>query len=362
MTQVRFDDISARYTRTGPPVLAGLDLTVEPGTLTTLLGPSGCGKTTVLRLLAGLLHPAGGDLRLSGRSVVGVPAERRGVAMVFQQPLLFDHLDVAGNVGFGLRMRGVDRAGIRRRVGELLDLVHLTGLEHRRPGELSGGQAQRVALARALIVQPRVLLLDEPLSQLDTGLRHELRELIRRLQRDLALTTLLVTHDQEEAAAVSDRIALLLNGRVAQYGPPQDLYDRPASLPVAGFLGTANLIPGTVTDGVWSGPLGPLPTGVPDGPATLAVRQEALVVDLDPDTDGLPATISDARYRGTAWDLDLTVRGPGGADGHTDGSHAGGDLPGGTVLHAVAPPTLKTAPGDLVRVRLPAGHGHVIPG
>lgn len=358
MTGIRFDDVSARYARSGPPVLDGLDLDVEPGTLTTLLGPSGCGKTTVLRLIAGLLDPSHGDIRLGGRTVVGIPAERRGVAMVFQQPLLFDHLSVAGNVGFGLRMRRVDQAAVRRRVADLLDLVHLRGFENRSPGELSGGQAQRVALARALIVEPRVLLLDEPLSQLDTSLRHELRELIRRIQRDLGLTTLLITHDQEEAAAVSDRVALLLNGRVAQHGPPQDLYDRPASLSVACFLGTANLIPGTVTGGLWDGPLGPLATDAPDGPATLAVRQESLIVDLHPDADGLPATITDARYRGTAWDLDLTL------GDHTTGGRTavGCHAAGAIAVHAVTPPTMKAAPGDLVRIRLPAGHGHVVPG
>jgi ABC-type Fe3+/spermidine/putrescine transport system ATPase subunit len=338
---VRFDAIVARYDRGGPPVLDGFDLAVEPGTLTSLLGPSGCGKTTALRLLAGLLAPSAGDIRVAGQSVLAVPTHRRAVAVVFQQPLLFPHLDVAGNVGFGLRMQGLDRATIRRRVTDILDLVHLSGLQSRRPSQLSGGQEQRVALARALVVRPSVLLLDEPLSQLDAGLRHEMRDLVRAIQCELALTTLFVTHDQEEAAALSDRVAVLLGARVAQHGPPQDLYERPASLAVARFLGTANLVPGVVRDGSWSGPLGRVPTGACDGPATLAIRQESLLIDLDADAEGLPAMVTDARYRGTSWALDLRL--------------------GETVLHAVTPPTLKAAPGDLVRVTLPPGHGHVLP-
>jgi ABC-type Fe3+/spermidine/putrescine transport system ATPase subunit len=264
------------------------------------------------------------------------------MAVVFQQPLLFPHLDVAGNVGFGLRMRGVDRATVTRRVGDMLDLLHLSGMGSRRPAQLSGGQEQRVALARALIVRPRVLLLDEPLSQLDAGLRREMRDLVRGIQRDLRLTTLFVTHDQEEAAALSDRIAVLLAGRVAQLAPPHELYERPASLAVARFLGTANLVPGVVRDGCWTGPLGRVPTQAPDGPATLAVRQESLVIDLDADAEGLPATVTDARYRGTAWELELRL----------------GDTP----VRAVTPPTLKVAPGDLVRVVLPHGHAHVLTG
>jgi len=339
---VRFDGVVARYDRGGPPVLDGFGLTVDEGTLTSLLGPSGCGKTTALRLLAGLLAPLAGDILVGGRSVLALPTHRRPLAVVFQQPLLFPHLDVTGNIGFGLRMQGLDRATTRRRVADMLDLVHLTGLESRRPAQLSGGQEQRVALARALVVRPSVLLLDEPLSQLDAGLQQEMRELVRTVQRELRLTTLFVTHDQEEAAALSDRVAVMLDGRIAQHGPPQDLYERPASLSVARFLGTANLVPGVVREGSWTGPLGRIATGAPDGAATLAVRQESLVVDLDPDADGLPALVTDARYRGTSWELDLQVD--------------------GTVLHAVTAPTIKAAPGDLVRVRLPPGHGYVLPG
>jgi putative spermidine/putrescine transport system ATP-binding protein len=345
MNGIALDAVTARYRRTGPDVVRALSLRAEEGRLTALLGPSGCGKTTVLRLVAGLLDPVGGDIRVAGRSVLGVPAERRRLAVVFQQPLLFPHLDVAGNIGFGLRMRGVDRATLRRRVGDLVDLMRLTGLERRRPDQLSGGQAQRVALARAIIVRPAVLLLDEPLTGLDAGLRGELLEQIRTLQRDLRLTTVFVTHDQAEAATVSDEIALLLDGRIDQHGPPQDLYRRPGSVGAARFLGTANLFAGRVEDGVWSGPLhplGPFPTEAPDGPGTLAIRQEALQVSLDTDAPGPTAVVTVARYRGTSWTLHLQVD--------------------GTTLVAVTPPTVTAAPGDLVRVSLPAGHAHVIPG
>ena len=342
MSEVVLDGLTAGYARTGPPVLDRLDLAVEPGSVTTLLGPSGCGKTTALRCIAGLLSPRGGDVRIAGRSVLDMPPERRDVAMVFQQPLLFPHLDVAGNVGFGLRMRGLGRADVRRRVADWLDLVHLTGLEGRNPSQLSGGQAQRAALARALAVQPRVLLLDEPLSQLDVGLRGEMRDLVHRLHRELGLTTILVTHDQDEAARLSDRVALLLDGRVEQVGQPQDLYDRPATLRVARFLGTANLLRGTVSQGFWAGPWGRIRTGAPDGPGTLVVRQEALAVSLDPDGDGVPGVVQVAQYRGTGWSLEVRL--------------------GDVAVCAVTPPTLKAAPGDLVRVHLPAGHAHVIPG
>ncbi|HWG92741.1 MAG TPA: ABC transporter ATP-binding protein, partial [Mycobacteriales bacterium] len=211
-TAVRLEALDKTYDG-GVRVVEGLDLDVAPGELVALLGPSGCGKTTTLKIVAGLLAPTSGDVLFDGVSVVGSPAERRPVAMVFQKPLLFPHMTVEQNVGFGLRVRGVRGAQARRRVGELLDLVRLPGYEKRRVGELSGGQEQRVSLARALVVEPRVLLLDEPLSQLDAALRVEMRELVRRVQQEVGVTTLFVTHDQEEAVVVADRVALMLDGR-----------------------------------------------------------------------------------------------------------------------------------------------------
>ena len=194
MTTLRLADLCKTYPGADRPALAGLDLTVETGTLTALLGPSGCGKTTAMRLVAGLLRPDAGDVLLDGHSILALPPERRGVAMVFQNPLLFPHLTVAGNLGFGLRMRGLPASEISDRVGAMLERVRLDGLGPRRPVELSGGQQQRAALARALILQPKVLLLDEPLSNLDPTLRDEMRSLIRDLQRETGITTLIVTH------------------------------------------------------------------------------------------------------------------------------------------------------------------------
>ncbi|MBC8093013.1 MAG: ABC transporter ATP-binding protein, partial [Pseudonocardia sp.] len=241
---------------TNAPVVDGVSIDVGPGELVSLLGPSGCGKTTTLKVVAGLLDPTGGDVRFDGVSVLRRPAERRGVAMVFQKPLLFPHLTVAENVAFGLTVRRVPRATRRARVGAMLDLVRLPGLGDRRATELSGGQEQRVSLARALVTDPGVLLLDEPLSQLDAALRIEMRELIRTVQREVGVTTIFVTHDQEEAVMLSDRIALLLDGRVVQDAPPSEFYTRPATLAVARYFGTDNLGPGRVSGGVWSGPLG----------------------------------------------------------------------------------------------------------
>ena len=234
-TKLALDRVSARYG--GAAVLSDLSLRVAGGELLALLGPSGCGKTTALKVVAGLLAPAGGDVRFDGESVLALPAERRGAVMVFQKPLLFPYLTVAENVGFGLKMRGLARGEAARRVAEALRLVQLEGYERRRPKELSGGQEQRVALARALVTEPRVLLLDEPFSALDETLRAEMRALVRALQRRLRITTLFVTHDQAEAASLADRVALLLDGKLEQVGPPRDFFTAPGTLRAARFFG-----------------------------------------------------------------------------------------------------------------------------
>jgi ABC-type Fe3+/spermidine/putrescine transport system ATPase subunit len=228
MTRVELADIRAGY---GAEVLRGVSATFGAGQLTALLGPSGCGKTTLLKVLAGLL-PAAGSVRFDGEEMAGVAAEKRQVAMVFQKPLLFPHLDVQGNVEFGLKMRG--------RVEDVTPMLALTGVDalaRRRVSELSGGQEQRVALARALVTRPRVLLLDEPFSALDEALRAQMRTLVRRLQRELKTTTVFVTHDQDEASLVADRIVLLLDGKVEQAGAPAELYGRPATAAAARFFG-----------------------------------------------------------------------------------------------------------------------------
>jgi ABC-type Fe3+/spermidine/putrescine transport system ATPase subunit len=229
-----------------PTLDLDLDLDVADGELATLLGPSGCGKTTALRLIAGFLQPDAGSVIIDGRDVSALAPEERGVGIVFQDYALFPHMDVAANVAFGPRMRGWPRREIDGRVEELLALVGLAGYGRRKVDELSGGEQQRVALARALAPRPRLLLLDEPLSALDRGLRESLRREIRRVQRGLGITAVYVTHDQEEALALSDRVIVINGGRVAQAGGPREVYARPASLFVAGFVGKSNRVAGTI--------------------------------------------------------------------------------------------------------------------
>ncbi|MGW2259174.1 ABC transporter ATP-binding protein [Streptomyces sp. NPDC004749] len=222
-----------------------LDLTVEQGSFFALLGASGCGKTTTLRMIAGLEEPTTGAVLLGGHDVTDLPAHKRPVNTVFQSYALFPHLDVHENVAFGLRRRGI--RSVRAKVGEMLDLVQLGDQARRRPHQLSGGQQQRVALARALINRPRVLLLDEPLAALDLALRRRMQLELKRVQTEVGITFVHVTHDQEEAMALADTVAVMNAGRVEQLGPPAELYDRPSTPFVAGFLGTSNLVGATVT-------------------------------------------------------------------------------------------------------------------
>jgi iron(III) transport system ATP-binding protein len=219
-----------------------VELTIDEGEFFTLLGPSGCGKTTLLRTIAGFHAPDAGEIRFGERVVNTVPAHRRGTGMVFQNYALFPHLSVFDNVAYGLRARKVGRAETAARVVEVLKSVQLEGFEQRPPGRLSGGQQQRVALARALVISPHILLMDEPLSNLDAKLRVGMREEIRRIQKRLGITTIYVTHDQEEAMAVSDRIAIMNRGRVVQVGTPADIYFRPASRFAAEFMGGSNIL------------------------------------------------------------------------------------------------------------------------
>jgi sulfate transport system ATP-binding protein len=227
-----------------PAAVADVSFEAPTGRVTALLGPSGCGKTTLLRLVAGLEQPDAGAVSICGNDVSHAPASARGVGFVFQSYALFRHMSVAQNVGFGLRIRRVGKREIRRRVAELLELVQLEGLDKRFPAELSGGQRQRVALARALAVHPNVLLLDEPFGALDAKVRAELRDFLTRLLEQMKVTTLLVTHDQEEALELAARVVLLHEGRVLQAGAPSELYDAPASARVAAFLGATNVVRG----------------------------------------------------------------------------------------------------------------------
>ena len=241
---LELDGIAKRYR--GHAVVDGVSLQVQPGEMVCLLGPSGCGKTTILRIVAGLETLDAGRVRLAGMDVSRLPPERRDIGLMFQSYALFPHMTVAANVGFGLRMRGVPRTRRAAAVEEALALVRLDGLAARLPRQLSGGQQQRVALARAIAFRPRLLLLDEPLSNLDAGLREALRDEIRRVQKDTGVTALFVTHDQGEALAIADRVAVMRAGKVVQFDTPAAVYTRPADPFVAGFIGQANLLPGVV--------------------------------------------------------------------------------------------------------------------
>jgi ABC-type Fe3+/spermidine/putrescine transport system ATPase subunit len=255
------------------------ELEISSGKITALLGPSGCGKTTTLKMIAGLLRPTSGDVTFDGQSVLSIPAEKRGAAMVFQNYLLFPYMSVAGNIGFGLRMRHVDKKTIEAKVAEMLDLVRLPGLEDRRPKQLSGGQQQRVALARALVIEPEVLLLDEPISNLDAHLRDEMRELIQSIQRQTGITTIFVTHDQEEAVVLADVIALMFDGQLHQFDLPNTFYERPKSVRVARFFGGVNFLEGVKQGGRVETDLGVLnvnPQDIADGPVVVTVRPENL--------------------------------------------------------------------------------------
>ncbi|WP_199087233.1 ABC transporter ATP-binding protein [Bosea sp. ASV33] len=227
-------------------VLSGLDLAVEAGTFVTLLGPSGCGKTTLLRLIAGFIQPSAGSIAIDGRDMAGLPPQRRPIGMVFQNLALFPHFSVEENVAYGLRLRNVPESELRRKVGTFLDLVGLGHLGSRRISQLSGGQKQRVALARSLVLEPSILLLDEPLSALDLQLRKQLQVALKEIQRELGTTFVFVTHDQEEATLMSDRIVVMSAGSIQQYDTPPVIYSQPANLFVAKFVGELNEIPGRI--------------------------------------------------------------------------------------------------------------------
>ncbi len=291
-------------------VLDDIDLDIRRGEFFSLLGPSGCGKTTLLRILAGFEDADAGAVLIGGRDMTGVPPHRRPVNTVFQSYALFPHMTVFDNVAFGLRQKRVPPAQVRERVGRALETVRIAEFAPRRPDQLSGGQRQRVALARAIVNEPEVLLLDEPLSALDLKLRKELQVELSNLQETLGITFVFVTHDQEEALVMSDRIAVMNRGRIEQLGRAEELYERPRTAFVANFLGQSNLIPGTVREAGPGGavvqtPHGPLRTrygaGIPVGrEVTLSIRPEKLRMERDDETEGneIRARVDDIVYTG----------------------------------------------------------------
>jgi ABC-type Fe3+/spermidine/putrescine transport system ATPase subunit len=298
----------------GVAAVTGVTLAIAEGELVSLLGPSGCGKTTTLRMVAGFERPSAGTISIAGADVTHVPVERRGLSMVFQNYALFPHLTVFENVAFGLRLRGVASSEVATRVAEGLDRVGLSSLGGRLPKALSGGQQQRVSLARALVVNPSVLLLDEPLSNLDLKLREQLRDDIRVLQKSLGITAIYVTHDQGEAMAISDRIAVMRSGSIEQIGPPREIYERPRTAYVAGFIGQCNLVPGDLDVSARSfRTRGGHVIGVADAglqgaakPVRLAIRPEAIRL-LGEGSAGLPGRVIEATYLGDRAQLTIAL-------------------------------------------------------
>lgn len=318
-------------------VLHGLELSIGAGEFVSLLGPSGCGKTTALRVLAGLEDASGGAVLINGSDVLRVPTNKRDIGMVFQSYSLFPHLSAVKNVMFGLAMRKVRDREAESRARDMLNVVGLSSFAERFPHQLSGGQQQRVALARALVTEPRVLLLDEPLSALDAKVREQLREEIRRVQLRLGITTLFVTHDQEEALAISDRVAVMNGGRIEQIGTPEQLYTQPSSAFVAGFVGQSNAVAGVAWNGsvsVYGQSLPLLDRTVADGAVEVLLRPEDILLS----TEGVPGVVVASSFLGSIRRTSVQV-----ADG--------------TVLVVQHPAQHKPTPGELVSL---AWSGHAV--
>jgi putative spermidine/putrescine transport system ATP-binding protein len=291
------DAVSVSYGATA--VLDRVSLEVQRGEMVALLGSSGCGKTTLLRSIAGFVQPTGGRIVVDGRDITHLPPEARHTAMMFQSYALWPHMDVAANIGYGLRMRGVDRASIGQRVTDILKLLQLEGYEHRRVSSLSGGQRQRVAMGRALAVDPLLLLLDEPMSNLDYKVRLDLRHELRALQRRVGITAIYVTHDREEALTLADRIAVIDGGRLLQVGTPQEVFHRPASPFVAGFMGADNAVE-LVDDGA-ALRLADEGSGAHRTRAHFRGDRARLAPQADPASLSLAGTVEQASYLGHGW-------------------------------------------------------------
>ncbi|ASW04795.1 MULTISPECIES: ABC transporter ATP-binding protein [unclassified Rhizobium] len=341
MTEVSIEGLTKHYGASR--AVNGISVKIRQGEFISLLGPSGCGKTTTLKMIAGFEDVTSGAIRFDGQDVSHVPAEKRDIGMVFQNYALFPHMTVAQNLAFGLEMRRISRPEIEIRAAKVLDMVQLSGYADRYPRQLSGGQQQRVALARALVIEPRILLLDEPLANLDAKLRDEMRVFIRDLQKRVGITTVYVTHDQAEAMTMSDRIVVMFGGQIAQYGAPSDVYDRPASLEVAQFVGQVNTLPGRLKrndDGTsvvetalgTANLKGTLPSS--DGSIPVLLRPEAIELAAAADGEaGIIATVSQSYYSGSLIDYRLV-------------------LEGGETLSVQTFPRSRFQPGDRVAVKV----------
>ena len=282
MGELQLKNLTIRYGKA--PIVRNFNLEVHDGEMVALLGPSGAGKTTVLKAVAGLIQPHEGEILIDGQPVKNLPPEKRNAVMVFQKSLLFPFMNVAQNIAFGMRMQGVQGRDARLKIREIMQLTELDGLGQRKIHELSGGQQQRVSLARALVLKPAVLLLDEPLSNLDANLRQQMRELIQDIQTETRITTLFVTHDQAEALMISHRVGLLLDGRLRQVGQPRDLFYRPADTDVARFFGGCNFIRGRIKEGNFHSEFATVPTTQTNGNGhlmTATIRPEDIVIASD---------------------------------------------------------------------------------
>jgi putative spermidine/putrescine transport system ATP-binding protein len=341
MTEVRIEGLTKTFG--SARAVDRISIQIGNGEFISLLGPSGCGKTTTLKMIAGFEDASEGSIRFDGIDVVTVPAEKRDIGMVFQNYALFPHMTVEQNLAFGLEMRKVPKPQMRERIARVLEMVQLQGFSQRYPSQLSGGQQQRVALARALVIEPKILLLDEPLANLDAKLREEMRFFIRDLQRRVGITTVYVTHDQAEAMTMSDRVVVMFGGRIAQIGEPSDIYDRPENLDVAQFVGQVNLIPGKIAAQAATGATVSTMFGDVTVPAragheigksvTLSLRPESIELAAA-GSQGAPGTIVSRYYSGSLVDFRVA-------------------LDSGLTLHVQNFPSVRFVEGDPVAVRVP---------
>jgi putative spermidine/putrescine transport system ATP-binding protein len=344
---VSLREVSKSFGNASTPVLTGVTLEVPAGSCTAILGPSGSGKSTILRVIAGLEQVSAGRVLVDGADVAGIPAERRGIGMVFQRPLLFPHLSVLDNVAFSRRVNGATRAESRRHAGHYLDLVQLGDFGTRSVQALSGGQEQRVAIARALAAAPGVLLLDEPFSALDPALREDMHQLLEDIRHALSPTIILVTHDRDEAAAVADRIAVVQAGELLQHDTVDRLYYRPASIRVSRLMGGLNEIPGTVQGGVHRSVLGLVLVSpdTPEGPGVLVIRHEAIevspCVDATMPLTGVIGRVTQVRRFGPRRMVSVT-------------------FDDAVVVHAALPPGDAVQDGCLVSLTLPLSAASVV--